>query len=210
MFQLTGRNFQFLDLVEPLLLPARVLAVPAGVARFGRETGEVLISGVRAIVGHASQRPGLVGAVAALEPGEARAQVFRDAKAQALLAGGGLPGANDVALGPHVDGVPAVQSRVPEEEVVVVGSHADEVFGAGLFVEGHQAVGIPLLGLPERDDVLVTVGGGVAKVLPMILVLAVALLVHVAGIPVAVHRHGLRTQWAQMPNLASRNQSGHR
>ena len=40
---------------------------------------------VGAVVGHAGQRAGLVGAVAGLEPGEAGAQVLGDAEAQAVF-----------------------------------------------------------------------------------------------------------------------------
>ena len=81
----------------------------------------------------------------------------RDAEAQALLLGRLLPVADHVALRAHVDGVPLVKLRVPQVEVVVVRAHADEVAGPGLLVEGHQPVRVPLLRLPERDDVLVAV-----------------------------------------------------
>src|SRR5205807_4958419 len=78
------------------------------------------------------------------------------------------------------------------EEIVVVRPHAHEVLRAGLLVELHKPVGIPLLGPPERDDVLVAEHRGVAIVLQMVLVVLVAWLVQAAGIPVAVHRNGLR------------------
>ena len=184
---------QFLDLGVPLPLPARIVAVPAGVAGLGREVVEVLVLRVGAVVGHAGLGPRLVGPVAGLEPGEAGAEVLGDAEPQAVLLGRLLPVADDVALGAHVHGVPLVQLGVPEEEVVVVRAHADEVLSPGFLVELHEAIGIPLLGLPQRDDVLVAELGRVAVMLEVILVVAAALLVDAAGVPVAIHRHGLRT-----------------
>ena len=154
---------------------------------------EVLELRVGAVVGHAGQRAGLVGAVAALEPGEAGAQMLGDAEPQAVFLGRLLPVADHVALRAHVDRVPRVQLRVPEEEVVVVRAHADEVLRPGLLVKLHQAVGVPLLGLPQGDDVLVAELRRMAVVCQVILVVLVALLVHAAGVPVAVHGHGLRS-----------------
>ena len=162
---------QVLDAGKPLQLPAWVLAVPALVARGGRQVIEVLVLGVGAIVGNAGQGAGLVRAVAVLEPGEAGSQVLGDAEPQAELLGGLLPVADDVAVRAHVHRVPLVVRRVPEVEVVVVRAHADEVAGAGLLVERHQPVGVPFLGLPERDDVLVSELGGVAVMFQVVLVL---------------------------------------
>ena len=154
---------------------------------------EVLPLRVRAVVGHAGLGPGLVGAVAALEPGEAGAQVLGDAEPQAVLLRRLLPLADHVAFRAHVDGVPLVELRVPQEEIVVVRAHADEVLRPGLLVELHQTVGVPLLRLPQRDDVLVAELRRMPVVLEVILVMLVARLVHAAGVPVAVHRHGLRS-----------------
>ncbi len=183
---------QFLDLGVPLPLPAGIVAVPAAVTGLGREMVEILIFGVGAVVGHAGLRSGLVGPVAHLEPAEAGAQVLGDSEPQSALLGRLLPIADHVALGTHVHGVPLVQLGVPEEEVVVVRAHADEILGPGLLVKLHQAIGIPLLGLPQRDDVLVAELRGVTVMLQVILVMLAALFVDAAGIPVAVHRHGLR------------------
>ena len=131
--------------------------------------------------------------MAALEPGEAGAQVFRNAEPQPVFLRRLLPVADDVAFRPHVDGVPLVELRVPEEEVVVVRAHADEVLRPGLLVELHQAVRVPFLRLPQRDDVLVAELRRMAVVLQVILVMLVARLVHAPRVPVAVHRHRLRS-----------------
>ena len=97
-----------------------------------------------------------------------------------------------VALGTHVDGVPTVELGVPEEKVVVVRAHADEIVGAGLLVELHEAVRVPFLGLPQGDDVLVAKLRGMTVMFEVILVMAAALLIDAAGVPVAIHGHGLR------------------
>ena len=183
---------QFLDFIVPLLLPFGIRAVPARVAGFGREVIEIPVVGVCPVVGHASFRPGLVGPMAALEPGEAGAEMFGNTEAQAILLRGPLPFTHDIAVRPHIEGIPAMQLRVPQEEVVVVRSHADEILRAGLLVEPHQTVGIPLLRLPQRDDVLIAKFRRMAVMVRVIGVVLVARFVHAAGIPVAVHRHRLR------------------
>ena len=183
---------QLLDFIEPLLLPLRVVAIPTGVAGFGREMIEVLPLRIGAVIRHPGMRAVLVRAVAALEPREARAEVLGDAELQAVFGGGLPPLADDVAVRTHVDGVPIVQFRVPEEEVVVMHAHADEIFRAGFLIEPHQAVGVPLFRLPERDDVLVTELRGMAVVFEVIAVTFAAGFIHVARIPIAFHRHRLR------------------
>ena len=183
---------QLLDPVEPLLLPLRVRAVPRRVARLGGEVVQVLPLRVRPVVGHARLRTRLVGFMAVLEPGEAGAEVLGDAEVESLLLGRLLPVADDVALRAHLHGVPLVQLRVPQVEVVVVRAHADEVAGPGLLVHRHQPIRVPFLRFPQRDDVLVAVRGGMAVGLQVMLVLHVSLDVHVLGVPVAHHGHRLR------------------
>ncbi len=183
---------EVLDAREPLAVPGRVRAVPLLVARRGRWVVEVGILRVGPVVRHAGERALLVGTVALLPPGEAGAEVLGDAERQALRLRGLLPVADDVAVRAHLHRVPAVVLRVPEVEVVVVDAHADEVTGARLLVERHQALGVPLLRLPERDHVLVARLRRVAVALEVVLVLLVALEVHVACVPVAEHRHRLR------------------
>ena len=80
----------------------------------------------------------------------------------------------------------------PKEEIVVMRAHADEIFRTGLFIKFHQALGIPVLGLPERDDVLPAVGGGMTETGEVVVIIGGALLIHLARIPVAHHGHGLR------------------
>ena len=74
---------------------------------------------------------------------------------------------------------------VPQVEVVTVDAHADEVLRARLAVQTHQGLGVEAFGLPQRDGVLVSELRRVPVSLQMILVLAAALHVHVAGVPVA-------------------------
>ena len=182
---------QLFDFIEPHLLPARVGAVPSFVPRLGREMVEVLVLRVGSVVGHTRQRAVRVGLMAELEPGEAGAEVFGHAEPQAVFLRGFLPIADHVALGPHVGGVPLVELRVPEEEIVVMGAHADEVTGAGFLVERHQPLGVPFLGLPEGDNVLVAVGRGVAVGFEVVLVYLVSRQIQPPGIPISHHRHGL-------------------
>ncbi len=115
-----------------------------------------------------------------------------DAESQAQLLRGLLPVADDVTVRSHLHGVPFVVSGVPEVEVVMMDAHAHEVARAGLLVHGHQAIGVPFLGLPERDDILVTQLRGMTVMLEVILVLRMSLDVEMPGVPVAEHGHGLR------------------
>ena len=185
---------QVLDAIEPLLLPTSQARCPASPGRPGcrRGTGRQTADRRR----RRARRP----AGPSCRPAWWRcnqlklaAQMLGDAEAQAVLVGGLLPLADDVALRPHVDGVPLVELRVPAIEVVVVLGDDAEVLRAGLLVERHQPVGVPLLGLPERDDVLVAELRRMAVVRDVILVVRAALLVHLPGIPVALHRHRLRS-----------------
>src|ERR1044072_9498338 len=88
--------------------------------------------------------------------------MFGDIKAEPVVVGSLLPFANHVSPGTHIDGVPPMELGIPEKEVVMMRAHADEVFGAGSLIESHQALRIPLLRLPQRDDVLLTVSGRIA------------------------------------------------
>jgi hypothetical protein len=184
---------EVLDAREPLALPRRVGAVPLRVARRRWRVIEVLPARIGAVVRHPRERAGLVAAVAVLPPGEARAQMLGDAEGQPRRPGRLLPLAHDVAVRAHLHGVPAMVLRVPQVEVVVVDTHADEIARARLLVEGHQPGGIPLLGLPQRDDVLPPALRGMAVPLEMVLVLLVPLPVHVPRVPVPEHRDRLRT-----------------
>src|SRR6476659_4126243 len=84
-----------------------------------------------------------------------------------------------------------MQFRVPQEEVIMVRSHADEVFGSCSLVQSHQTVRIPFVRLPKRDDILVAVGRWMSVMLQVIFILRMTLLVHLSRIPIPVHRHSL-------------------
>jgi len=75
----------------------------------------------------------------------------------------------------------------------VVDAHGEEVFCAGLLVQIHEVLGVPLVGGEEMDEVFVADFGLGAEALEVVLVLVGALDIHVAGIPVAVADGGLGT-----------------
>ncbi len=126
-----------------------------------------------------------------LEPGEAGPKMFRDAKLQAILLGCLLPIAYHITLWPHVHGIPFVDLRIPEVEIVVVGTHAHEVACTRFFVKRHEAIGIPFLGLPQGNDVLVAVLGWMPVCGQVMFILPVPRYVHMFGVPVAFHRYRL-------------------
>ena len=173
-----------------VLLVARIPAVLEQLAVVVAVEGGVLR--VRAVVGHARVGAGLVRAVGEGHPRVGGAQVLRYAEGQAELLRRALPEQADVLLRADVDRVPGVVLAGKVVEVVVVHGLAHEVARPGLDVEPHQPLGVEVLCLPERDQVLVAELGGMAVGAPVVAVLLAALLVHVAGVPVAVHGHGLR------------------
>jgi hypothetical protein len=120
--------------------------------------------------------------------------VLADAETETALAGGGGPRADDVAFGAGGSGVPArLVFGVPHVEVVVVNAHGEEIFCSGFDVEVHEVVGVPAGGFELRDEIFVADFGGMAVGFDVVVVLAGALDVHVAGVPVAVFDAGLRT-----------------
>jgi hypothetical protein len=120
--------------------------------------------------------------------------VLTDAEAQAALAGGRGPGADDVAFGAGGDGVPArLVLGVPHVVVVVVDAHGEEVLCTRFDVKVHEVIGVPVCGFELRDQIFVADLGGVTVGFDVVVVLAGALDVHVAGVPVAVFDAGL---WA--------------
>jgi hypothetical protein len=187
---------QVLRAQEPLALPLlRFVALlgPGFLCRRMRREVEIAVGGVVAVVGYARVRALLVGALVGLPPVVAAPDVFADAEAHPLGARGLAPLADNVALGTHLDGVPAAVARVPKVEVVAVDAHADEVLRAGLAVQARESLGVEALGLPQRNGVLVAELRRVAVGLQMILVLAAALHVHVARVPVAGADGGRRS-----------------
>ena len=163
---------KLLDLVVPVNLPGRVLCQPFSIGLVGLLVIEVGIDGVVAVVGDAGVDSGGIGLMGGLEPGVTCSQVLGDAKVQAFLLGCLLPQSNYVLLRAFVHGVPLVQFGIPEEEVVVVGTHTYKVLGAYPLIKLHQRFRVPALGFPQFHDVLVSelgrmaVGGHVVLVLP--------------------------------------------
>ncbi len=190
------------DAVEVLELPpggggAAHGVVEDGVGEVGGHAGvgvvEVGEGGVLAVVGDVGVGALGVGEVRGGEPVEGVGEVFGDAEAEAALAGGGGPDADDIFAGAGGDGVPAgLVPGVPEVVAVVVDAHGEEVFGAGVLVEIHEVLGVPLVGGEEVDEVFVADFGLRAEALAVVLVLVGAFHVHVAGVPVAVADGGLR------------------
>jgi len=147
---------------------------------------------VEGVVAHALLGAGGIVAVGGLEPVPGVGGVVGDAEAEAVGAGDGRPGADDVLLGADAGGVPGVVGGGEVIEVVVVVGERDEVLGARGLVEAHELFGLPLVGLPEVVDLHEAGGGGVAVGLEVVLVLGVALEVHLAGVPVALLGDALR------------------
>ena len=118
-----------------------------------------------------------------------------DSEGQAFGFGGLLPIADDVTLRAHFDGVPLVVFGVPEVEVIVMDGHADEVFCAGSLVEFHEPLGIELLCFPKWEHVFPTMLRWVAVVLEVVLIVVTVVVfrIHVARVPIAIHRHRLRS-----------------
>ena len=163
--------------------------------------------GVVAVIRNALLGSFRIRPVGGLEPGVACREMLGDSEGKTIRLCRLLPESDDVFVRPHLSGVPSVKFRVPEEEVIMVSPHADEVLSTRILVEGHQGIGIPLLGLPERDDILVTVlrrvavAGKVVRIVRFILCchglfpeIGVTLAdVEFACIPVTVPRDGLRS-----------------
>ncbi len=133
------------DAVEVLELPpggsgAAHWVGEDGVGEVGGHVGvgvvEVGEGGVLAVVGDVGVGALGVGEVRGGEPVEGVGEVLGDAEAEAALAGGGGPEADDIFVRAGGYGVPAgLVFGVPEVVVVVVDAHGEEVFGAGLLVE---------------------------------------------------------------------------
>src|SRR5690348_13775110 len=68
----------------------------------------------------------------------------------------------------------------------------DEVSRPRLFIKLHQTMRIPLLGLPERNDVLIANLRRMPVMLDLVLVIGSALLIELSRVPIAHSRHRLR------------------
>ena len=76
--------------------------------------------------------------------------------------------------------------------MVVVHGLGHEIPCACLFITLHQLPGVKMFRFPEPDDILISHPGRMAVCPQMIQILRRTLHIHVPGIPVAVHGHGLR------------------
>ncbi len=130
--------------------------------------------------------------VGGLQPVPRVGGMVGDGDTQASLAGEFRVDADDVLLRADLYRVPVVEAGVVVVEVVVVIGERGKVFRSGRNVHVHQLVGLPVLGLPEIVDLHPADLGGMAVGLQVVVVLAIALDVHVAGVPVALLGHALR------------------
>ena len=183
---------QIADAVVPLLLPGGILAIPALVVGGGAGVIEIGVFRIGSVVGNAGLRALFVRSVAALKPGIACPEMLRHAEPQAVFLRRLLPISHHVAVRAHVHRIPTVIPRIPEMEIVVMRAHADEILRSRFLVQGHQPIGIPFLGLPERNDVFIAEHRRMPVMGEMIFVVVAPLFVHLPRIPIPFHRHGLR------------------
>ena len=179
---------QFLGPVVPLLCepgiqPAQAISGPSPI--------EPVVCMIHRVVRDAGQRSCRIG-VSLIEGMLVKAvgEVRRDGKAEMLLGAGLLPRPDDVDLRAHPERVPGLVGGIIEIEVVVVDSHHTDKFRTAFPVECRQLGRIELVGLPERDEVLVTELRGMAEGLHVISVdiLATRLVAREGG-----HHRGIRS-----------------
>ena len=145
----------------------------------------ILFAEAEGVVAHTRLGAGGIVAVSGLKPVPGVGGVVGDAEAESGFAGGIAPALDEVLLGTDAHGVPLVVGGIVVVKVVVVIGQGDEVFGAGFLVAGDECLGVPFFSFPEVVDLHEAEFGWVTVFLDMGGVLAVALDVHVAGIPVA-------------------------
>ena len=139
---------KFPDHGAPLLLVFGILGQP--VVIFGRKllVVEILVTRVVPVIRHPFLRTLSIGPMGGLKPRVACREMLGDSEGQTICLRCLLPEADHILVRTHLHGVPPVELGIPEEEVVVVGPHADEILCARLFVESHEGVGIPFLSFP--------------------------------------------------------------
>ena len=114
------------------------------------------------------------------------------AQGHAALLDGFLEFTQDVAAGAHLGGVPVGDVTLIHLEAVMVLRHGHDVLRAGLFEQLRPGVGRELLRLEQGDEVLVAEILVGAVGFQVMLILAGALDVHAAGVPLAgVAGHGI-------------------
>ena len=146
-----------------------------------------------AVVRHARQRAGRVGALGVLIPAPGAVAVTGDRKTQPCFAGRLHPAADNVLLWPDLHAVPRLIRRVEHVHVVMVVGHRPEELRAGALVEGDELLRLPLVGLPFVDHVLEAELRRVAVFLAMEFVVGAVELIHFLRIPVAHLGLALRT-----------------
>ncbi len=176
-----------IELLRIQALPPLALAVGLGQAK-----------GVIALAGQGAFR---VVAIGCLPPVPGMGRVVADAEAQACIPRHLGPGPDDVAPGPHPQGVPGVMFRRPGVEVVVVVGQGHEILRARGLVEPHQRLWVPVLGLPQVLDLHEAEAGRVAVGLDVVLVEGIALDIHQPPVPVAELGHALRAPMGPDPQL---------
>ena len=96
------------------------------------------------------------------------------------------PSVKDVLVGPDGHGVPFLVLAVPEVEVIVMVAQGEEILcPTFLGVEAYQLLGVPVLGLEQRQDVLESHFRRMAVVLAVVVGLVVAFHVQFPCHPVA-------------------------
>ena len=98
-----------------------------------------------------------------------------DAERESCFLGSGSPFGEDVAVRSDVLGVPLLVLAIPKVEVVVVVAEREEILSSDFLIELHELLGIPMLSLEEREDVLKSHFGWMTVVLTMVFGLVGAL-----------------------------------
>jgi hypothetical protein len=184
---------QVADADEPVVFPEfwRILC-KLGFLLFVRREIEIPKFGIVPVVGNAGHGTGLIGILIDVKPAVTPGQVFTHAEAQSICTSDITPGCHDIFLRTIIDCVPAVITRIPAIEVIAVDAERHEVFGACLLVFADERLGFPVFRLLERNDILVAKLGWMSEMLEVKFVLARALYVHIAGVPITLPRSRLR------------------
>ena len=138
----------------------------------------------------------------------------RNAEVLAMPARRISPFAHHITLGAPVDRIPRLPGRGIVVEIVVVNGYRHDVSSSDLLLELDKAVGVAMLRLPERDQVLVTDLRRVSEICDVVLISVPH------GAPCCMYMsrayHPLLAatlctpQCIKIPNFASHNQSGTR
>ena len=103
------------------------------------------------------------------------------------------PFAHDIPFRPHVHGVPRLVLTVPKVEIIVVITQSHEITCPYALIETNQRIRFPLFRLPFVNHILETEIFRVTVLFYMHIILPLARIIHVAGIPVTRFRLTLRS-----------------